>query len=97
MVEQNIKASTYLKILNYYLRLIENISYENRDLINIKDDFISDKIKIAENLLGKHGRILIRKSGTENKLRIMGECKKKNILSNVIKNLKTEISNYIND
>ena len=97
MVEQNLTASKLFKGFNLLPQVIENISYENRDLINVKDDFISDKVKIAEDLLGKHGRVLIRNSGTENKLRIMGECKKKNILSNVIKNLKTEISNYIND
>ena len=97
MVEQNIKASTLFKNFNLLPQLTENIKFNNKKSINIKDDFITDKIKIAESLLGEHGRILIRKSGTENKLRIMGECKKRKVLLNVIKNLKTEITNYIND
>ena len=97
MVEQNIKASTLFKNFTLLPQLTENIKYNNKKSINIKDDFITDKIKIAENLLGEHGRILIRKSGTENKLRIMGECKKRKVLLSVIKNLKTEITNYLND
>ncbi len=97
MVEQNIKASTLFKNFKLLPQLTENIKFNNKKSINIKDDFITDKIKIAENLLGEHGRILIRKSGTENKLRIMGECKKRKVLLSVIKNLKTEITNYLND
>ena len=97
MVEQNIKASTLFKNFTLLPQLTENIKYNNKKSINIKDDFITDKLKIAESLLGEHGRILIRKSGTENKLRIMGECKKRKVLLSVIKNLKTEITNYLND
>ena len=97
MVEQNIKASTLFKNFKLLPQLTENIKYNNKKSINIKDDFITDKIKIAESLLGEHGRILIRKSGTENKLRLMGECKKRKVLLSVIKNLKTDITNYIND
>tara|TARA_B100000676_G_scaffold144695_1_gene143113 strand:- start:259 stop:1629 length:1371 start_codon:yes stop_codon:yes gene_type:complete len=97
MVEQNIKASTLFKNFKLLPQLTENIKFNNKKSINIKDDFITDKIKIAESLLGEHGRILIRKSGTENKLRIMGECKKRKLLLSVIKNLKTEITNYLND
>ena len=97
MVEQNIKASTLFKNFKLLPQLTENIKFNNKKSINIKDDFITDKLKIAESLLGEHGRILIRKSGTENKLRIMGECKKRKVLLSVIKNLKTEITNYLND
>tara|TARA_B100001939_G_C16943391_1_gene619214 strand:- start:2077 stop:3447 length:1371 start_codon:yes stop_codon:yes gene_type:complete len=97
MVEQNIKASTLFKNFKLLPQLTENIKFNNKKSINIKDDFITDKIKIAESLLGEHGRILIRRSGTENKLRIMGECKKRKVLLSVIKNLKTEITNYLND
>ena len=97
MVEQNIKASTLFKNFKLLPQLTENIKFNNKKPINIKDDFITDKIKIAESLLGEHGRILIRKSGTENKLRIMGECKKRKVLLSVTKNLKTEITNYLND
>ena len=97
LVEQNIKASTLFKNFKLLPQLTENIKFNNKKSINIKDDFITNKIKIAESLLGEHGRILIRKSGTENKLRIMGECKKRKLLLSVIKNLKTEITNYLND
>ena len=37
-------------------------------------------IKKAEKLIKNQGRLLVRKSGTEPKIRIMGESKKKQLL-----------------
>jgi len=100
MVEKNITTSSLFKDLKLLPQITENIKYKNNKekiKIKIKDDFITKKIKKAENLLGKNGRILLRESGTENKLRIMGESRQKKILNNVIKSLKTEISKSINE
>ena len=49
----------------------------------------------AEHKLGKSGRIFIRPSGTEKKIRIMAECEKIDLLDKTIKNLKTKISALI--
>jgi len=96
MVEKNLTAYNLFKNFKLLPQLTESINYKTiNDKIN--DDLIIKKIKNAENLLGKNGRILIRKSGTENKLRIMGESRQKKILFDVIKNLKKEISKYINE
>jgi len=98
MVEKNIKTSSLFKDFKLLPQITENIKYKNnKEKIKIKDNFIIKKVKQAENLLGKNGRILLRESGTENKLRIMGESGQKKVLNNVIKNLKTEISKYINE
>ncbi len=98
MVEKNIKTSSLFKDFKLLPQITENIKYKNnKEKIKIKDNFIIKKVKQAESLLGKNGRILLRESGTENKLRIMGESGQKKVLNNVIKNLKTEISKYINE
>jgi len=78
MVEKNIKTSSLFKDFKLLPQITENIKYKNnKEKIKIKDNFIIKKVKQAENLLGKNGRILLRESGTENKLRIMGESGQK--------------------
>ena len=41
-------------------------------------------IKIAEKLMKGQGRILVRKSGTESKIRVMGESENKELLNKCI-------------
>ena len=47
--------------------------------------------------LGKTGRVVLRPSGTEKKIRIMAECEEENLLNKTIKNLKSRISTLINE
>ena len=77
--------------------MIESIDYNiAKFTYKETDPFIINKIKYAETILGKNSRIIFRASGTEHKLRIMGEASNKNLLSKTLKELKTEIQNYIN-
>ena len=48
-------------------------------------------IKKANKLMNRHGRLLIRKSGTEPKIRIMGESYDKNLILKCIKIIKRSI------
>ena len=45
---------------------------------------IKNSIKIAEKLIKGHGRILVRKSGTEAKIRVMGESENLDLLEKCI-------------
>jgi phosphoglucosamine mutase len=97
MVEKNIKVSKLLNLFSLMPQSVESISY-NHNYYKYKknDQFITEKIKLAESQLGEESKIIIRASGTESKLRIMGESRNKTLLNKTLKNLKTEIKNYIN-
>ena len=50
-------------------------------------------IKKATKLINKKGRLLVRVSGTESKIRIMAESKNKRLIKNCIKIIKNSIEN----
>ncbi|MBT7543172.1 MAG: phosphoglucosamine mutase, partial [Gammaproteobacteria bacterium] len=98
MIEKNKKASEISNIFSLLPQSIESIDYNiTKFKYRETDPFIIKKIKYAENLLGTNSRIILRASGTENKLRIMGEASNKNLLNKTLKMLKIEINNYVND
>ena len=98
MVENNIKISRLMDIFSLMPQTVESISYDSSYFkYKNSDQFIKDTTKMHEKLLGKEGKIIIRASGTESKLRIMGECQNKILLNKTLKNLKTKITNYINE
>ena len=64
------------------LKVLENIEVKNKDTINHPDT--KKSIKIAEKLIKGQGRILVRKSGTESKIRVMGESENKELLKKCV-------------
>ena len=52
---------------------------------------LCEAIKKANRIMDKHGRLLIRKSGTEPKIRIMAESYDKNLILKCIKIIKRSI------
>jgi phosphoglucosamine mutase len=78
------------KILVKYPQKITNIFF-NR---NLSDNIINIAIKEAsDRFLSKKLRVIIRKSGTENCIRIMVEAKE----NKIVDNMSLQIKNYIND
>ena len=57
----------------------------------IKSPKCKNAIKNANRLMGKKGRILVRKSGTEPKIRIMGESYDRSLVLKCIKKIKRSI------
>tara|TARA_B100001093_G_C26810185_1_gene1007245 strand:- start:546 stop:1877 length:1332 start_codon:yes stop_codon:yes gene_type:complete len=76
------KASNFLNKFKKVPQILENIEVKNKDAIKHPD--IKKSVKIAEKLMKDQGRILVRKSGTESKIRVMGESENKVLLKKCI-------------
>ena len=72
------KASYFFNKFKKTPQVLENIEVKNKSII--KDSEVKKSIKLAENLMKDQGRILVRESGTESKIRIMGESENKKLL-----------------
>ena len=76
------KASKFFNKFKKTPQILKNI--EVKDLSIIKKPEVKKSIRTAERLMKGSGRILVRKSGTETKIRVMGESINKKLLSKCI-------------
>ena len=76
------KASDFFNKFIKTPQILENIEVKDKAIINNIE--VKKSIKIAEQLMKGQGRILVRKSGTESKIRVMGESKNKKLLNKCI-------------
>ena len=83
------KASKLFNVFKPVPQILENINVKNKDIINRSKT--KTAINIANKLIKKQGRLLVRKSGTEPKIRIMGESYNKNLLKKCILIIKKSI------
>ena len=82
-LNKKMKASNFFNVFEKIPQILENIKIKNDHILKKKS--VKDSIKIANRLIKGQGRILVRKSGTEPKIRIMGESKNKTLLKKCIK------------
>jgi phosphoglucosamine mutase len=73
------KASEFFYKFKKTPQILKNIEVKDKSIINNFE--IKKTIKIAEKLMKEQGRILVRKSGTESKIRVMGESENKKLLN----------------
>ena len=76
------RASEFFNKFKKTPQILKNIEVKDKTIINKPD--VKKSIKIAEKLMRGNGRILVRKSGTESKIRIMGESENKKLLKKCI-------------
>ena len=76
------KASDFFNKFKKTPQILENIEVKDKSIINNSE--VKKSIKIAEKLMKGQGRILVRKSGTESKIRVMGESENKKLLDKCI-------------
>ena len=72
------KASNFFDTFKKIPQVLENVDVKDKSIINNTD--IKNSIKIAEKLMRGQGRILVRASGTESKIRVMGESENNKLL-----------------
>ena len=88
------KASELLNVYKSVPQILENIEVKNKNIIN--DKKCKQAITKANALIKNNGRLLVRKSGTEPKIRIMGESHNKSLLIKCMKIINNSIKNQWN-
>ena len=83
------KASELLNVFLPVPQILENITVKDKNIIDKPK--CKNAIKKANKLMKNKGRLLIRKSGTEPKIRIMGESYDKNLILKCINIIKRSI------
>ena len=83
------KASKLLNVFKPLPQILENVIVRNKEIINTSN--CKNAIRKANVLMGSKGRILVRKSGTEPKIRIMAESNDKSRIYKCIKIIKRSI------
>ena len=76
------KASDFFNTFKKTPQILKNIDVKNKAIINSLE--LKKTIKKAEKLIKGQGRILVRRSGTESKIRVMGESENRSLLSRCI-------------
>ena len=84
------KASSLLNIFKPLPQTLENVTVKNKEIIDTQA--CRKAIKEAKKLMNNKGRILVRKSGTEPKIRIMAESNNKILMFKCIKLIKKSIT-----
>jgi Phosphomannomutase len=76
------KASVFFNKFKKTPQILKSIEVKDKSII--KKIEVKKSIRIAEKLMKGQGRILVRKSGTESKIRVMGESENKKLLNDCI-------------
>ena len=88
-LRKNKRASELLNVFSPLPQILENITVKDKEVINYSK--CKEAIKKANQIMGSKGRILVRKSGTEPKIRIMAESYDKNLIRKCILLIKKSI------
>jgi len=83
------KASNFFNTFKKIPQILENIEVKDKNIITNLN--VKKSIKEAEKLMRGKGRILVRKSGTESKIRVMGECVNKKLLQKCLNIISRKI------
>ncbi len=83
------KASEFLNVFDQVPQVLENVAVKDKNIINSLK--CKNAIYKAKNLIKNEGRMLVRKSGTEPKIRIMAESHNKKLVKKCINLIKKTI------
>jgi phosphoglucosamine mutase len=83
------KASTFFNVFKKTPQILENVKCKKENILN--DPKVKKIIRLSKKKIKGQGRILVRKSGTEPLIRVMGESDNINLLKIVLKKITQEL------
>ena len=89
MIKSNKPASELAHVFDPYPQLLQNVRYKDKDPMDA--DSVKAAITEGEEVLKANGRLLIRKSGTEPLVRVMGECEDASLLKQVVGDISAAV------
>ena len=93
MVETEKAASALARVFEPYPQLLQNVRFQ-KGATPLEAASVRAAIAEGEARLTGRGRLVIRKSGTEPLVRIMGECEDPELLRAVIGEIEAEVAKY---
>ncbi len=85
LAESEKPASEVCRVFTPLPQVLRNVAYTRGDLLEQAE--IRACIVAAQRQLGKRGRLLVRRSGTEEKIRIMAEGENESLIRDVVENV----------
>ena len=86
LVQSGKRASELVRVFDPYPQILKNVRY-NVGADPMNNAYVTQAIADGEAALALNGRLLVRKSGTEPLVRVMGECEDAGLLQSVISDI----------
>lgn len=93
MVETGKRASELARVFEPYPQILRNVRYA-KGAMPLEQDSVRAAIRAGEARMDGVGRLVIRKSGTEPLVRVMGECEDPDLLRAVIGEIEAEVAKF---
>lgn len=93
MVETGQPASALAQVFTPVPQILENVRFR-QGTRPLEEESVQASIRDGEARLDGRGRLVIRKSGTEPLVRIMGECDDPELLRAVVGDIRAEVSRF---
>lgn len=81
---KNLPTSKALDLFKPFPQILENIKFDKDQPNPLENTIVQDFIKQKQQELGQDGRVLVRKSGTENLIRVMVEGKDQAVIAKIV-------------
>lgn len=91
MVESGRRASELCNRFEPVPQLLKNVRYR-KGRAPLEGDSVKAAVRAGREALGTSGRLIIRQSGTEPLIRVMGECENPDLLRNVIADVSAAVA-----
>ena len=95
LVSGNKKISELFDIYQPFPQILKNVRLQNNSQNLLENIEIKEFISAKQKELSTNGRILIRKSGTENLIRIMAEGKNKEQIEQIVEEISAKLLQFV--